>query len=1042
MIYKSLLSTLLSLFFFSTVWAQETKIYTHTSKAYQNARSHFEQGNYTLAQKTFGDFIAQLQQPITDEQEIQRVVSRYHIALCARKLNSPDTEYLFTQFIDEEDYDKYNSQAYYHLGQIYFAKKRYRNAIAAFESISLDDLSGAERAEFYFQNAYANFVSKNIKKAKQLFGRIINVRNQYYYDANYYYGVIGFFDRDLESALASFKKIEKNKKYSRAIPYYISLIYFFRKESDQLLRYAAPKAKQENIKYRKELNQLVGQTYFNRQKFQEALPFLEYYVNNSNKVSKNDVYQLAFTEYRVGKYNDAIKNFRELNALNELMGQNALYHLADCYLRTNQKAKARNAFAEAARYNFDATIQEVSYFNYAKLSYELGFNNVALSSLQNFINGYPRSKYSVEARSYLSTIFESSKNYQEALDVLETIPNKTPQLQRTQQRAAYYRAVELFKEMRFQEAMGLFDQAIQNAKDPQIVAMCHFWKGDIFYRRMQYETAIGAMTAYLRGSNNQYISDKINPATANYTIAYSLYKLKQFNQAKTAFDRAVTSAQGNVRYASQGSVIRQIYPDALLRSGDCNFLLRNYPNALTRYNQVIQGNMPDADYAYYQKGILQGLQGNEREKIATLSKLLQMQSDSPYGDDALLQIALSHVNLNNKQAAIDAHERLRAQYPNSPYIPQSLTYQGLIFFNMNQYKRALQKYDEVIQKYPYTPQSQEALAGIKDVYFAKGDAQGYGKHIRKYPGVEFSNAAEDSLTFEIAETYYNKGDCNNAVQSLNRYLSNFPRGVYALYAHHYRGMCLYSQEKYLQAGSDFDYIIDRYPNLFYEKALDRGARISFFKKKDYEESYQRFKQLAAITKDKTLRAEALRGLVKCSYLTKRYAETQTYSQKLLQFPRANDQDKIDAHFYKGMAAYESGNTNGALSDFQQVANLTDNEQGAQVRYLTALIFFERGDLNASEKACRRTYNETSAHEEWTVKAFRLLAEIYVLRDELFQAKATLKSILDNYEKEDQLKRETRERLREIEAKEEANSKIELRPAAATPGNDYLEMEPE
>ncbi len=1040
MIYKSLLPILLTLIITCTSWAQETNIYTHQSKSYQDALLHFDQGNYTLAQKTFTDFIAQLDQPITKQLEIKRVISRYHVALCARKLKSPDAEYLFTQFIEQEDYDKYNSQAYYHLGQIYFEKKRYRNAIAAFESISLDDLSGPQRAEYYFQNAYANFVSKNIKKAKQLFGRIINVRNQYYYDANYYYGVIGFFDRDLDSALSSFKKIEKNKKYARAIPYYISLIYFFRKESDQLLRYAAPKAKQENIKYRKELNQLVGQTYFNRQKFQEALPFLEYYVNSSGKVAKDDIYQLAFTQYRVGRYNDAIKNFRELNALNELMGQNALYHLADCYLRTNQKEKARNAFNEAARYQFDRTIQEVSAFNYAKLSYELGFNNVALSSLQGFLNSYPSSKYSVEARSYLSTLFESSKNYEEALQVLETIPNKSPQLQRTQQRAAYYRAVQLFKEMRFQEAMGLFDQAIQNPKDPQIAAMSHFWKGDIYYRRMQYETAIGAMAAYLKSSGNRYISDKVNPATANYTIGYSLYKIKRFNEAKSAFDRAVSSAQGNVQYASQGSMIRQVYPDALLRSGDCNFLLRNYPNALTRYNQVIQGNMPNSDYAYYQKGILEGLQGNEQAKIATLSRLLQMQGDSPYGDDALYQIALSHVNLNNKQAAIDAHERLRSQYPNSQYAPQSLTNQGLIYFNMNKYNLALQKYDEVLKTYPYSPESQEALAGIKDVYFAKGDAQGYGKHIRKYPGVEFSNAAEDSLTFEIAETHYNNGDCNNAIQSLNRYLSNFPKGVYALYAHHYRGMCLYSQEKYLQAGKDFDFIIDRYPNLFYEKALDRGARISFFMKKDYEESYKRFKQLAAITKDKTLRAESLRGLVKCSYLTKRYAETQSYSQKLLQYPQATDQDKIDGHFYKGMAAYESGNTNVALSEFKQVAQLTDNEQGAQVRYLTALIYFERGDLEASEEACRLTYNETSAHEEWTVKSFRLLAEIYVLRDELFQAKATLKSILDNYEKEDQLKRETRERLREIEAKEEANSKIELRPAAGN--TDYLEMEPE
>ena len=49
-----------------------------------------------------------------------------------------------------------------------------------------------------------------------------------------------------------------------------------------------------------------------------------------------------------------------------------MYLLRDCYLRTNQKANARNAFQFCAYNSSNKKQQEISLFNYAKLSYELG----------------------------------------------------------------------------------------------------------------------------------------------------------------------------------------------------------------------------------------------------------------------------------------------------------------------------------------------------------------------------------------------------------------------------------------------------------------------------------------------------------------------------------------------------------------------------------------------------------------------------------------------------------------------------------------------
>jgi len=62
---------------------------------------------------------------------------------------------------------------------------------------------------------------------------------------------------------------------------------------------------------------------------------------------------LAFTQYQVGQYGAAVRNFEELTILDEEIAQVALYSLADCYLKTNQKEKARNAYSAASLMDYD-----------------------------------------------------------------------------------------------------------------------------------------------------------------------------------------------------------------------------------------------------------------------------------------------------------------------------------------------------------------------------------------------------------------------------------------------------------------------------------------------------------------------------------------------------------------------------------------------------------------------------------------------------------------------------------------------------------------
>ena len=959
--------------------------------------------------------------------------------MCAYKLGHPNVETLFVDFIaNYEDGGYFRNMANYYLGQMYFAKRKYRDAIAAFKQVDTDYLSEAEYAEFYFEMAYSHFTSKKFSQAKKMFAKIINTYNQYYFDANYYYGILSFFDKDYDQALSSFQRIEKNKRYDKYMPYYITLIDYDQSQYDDLLAYAAPKAKVSGLKNQKEINHIVGQTLFNRKQFQEALPYLEFYVEKSRKVRKEDVFQLGFTQYQIGRYNDAIKNFTQLNTLTDSIGQNAMYHLADSYLKTNQKQEARNAFDLASRLDADKTITEVATFSYAKLSYELGYHSQAISTLRNFITDYPNSNYNTEARFLLSNIFETTQNYKDALELIESINDKTPQLLTTYQRIAYYRGVEFFNDHRYEEANRLFNKALKYDYDKNVVALCHFWKGDMAYRQKRYDESFASMEAFLSTSGGQNQTANASIANANYTMGYSLFKQKEYTDALPYFDKVAANLDGNAALLDNQTASSQLYPDAILRNGDCHFMLKQYAQALKQYDNIIKYKLTGSDYAFYQKGMLQGLLGEYGKKIDNLQLLIKKHPKSLYADDAYYQMALTQVAMEDYKAALETHRKLIDKYKESEYVRKSLVNSGLIHYNLGNHDKAIQYYEKVMRQFPKSAEAQEAVAGVRDVYVSKGDADGYASFVKKFPGLKFTTTAKDSLTYQIAENYYTKGDCENATKEFTKYLMDFKKGAFAIYAHYYRGQCLYSKQEYKKAGKDYDYIINEGANLFTEQALDKGARIALYVDKDYAKAYEYFTKLYEISSRKELIIESLRGLVKSSYYLGKTKDLDKYGKLLVENPDATPDDILDMHYYTAILAYKQDKYDKATQNFEQVAKKTTNLKGAQSRYYMAEILFIKKKYKDSKDMCYRVINETASQEYWVVKSFILLSDIFKIQNDIFQAKATLKSIIENYEPEDEVKKEARQKLAKLEQQEAANSKIKEDAGK----DDYLEMQEE
>src|SRR5690606_93218 len=119
---------------------------------------------------------------------------------------------------------------------------------------------------------------------------------------------------------------------------------------------------------------------------------------------------------------------------------------------------------------------------------------------------------------------------------------------------------------------------------------------------------------------------------ANYALAYAAFEHEDYSKAARYF----------ARFLQGGEKDQKTINDATLRLADSYFVLKDYGTALGYYNRIINGNSASEDYAVFQRGMIQGLQGMNDEKIATHQLLLQEFPRSNYADDAGFEIAYTY----------------------------------------------------------------------------------------------------------------------------------------------------------------------------------------------------------------------------------------------------------------------------------------------------------------------------------------------------------------------------------------------------------------
>lgn len=995
-------------------FSQANYFITDPRKKFKEAEELFIKGEYSLAYPLLKPLLDEYPENTKSSHAYLNQDVEYYYIVCELKLNQPVAEDAAKRFINAANNEPRQQLMSFHLAQYYFVRNDFARAVVYYERAGYNNLSNEQIADAKFELAYSYFKTGQYNSAKPLFDEIHQLpSNKYYYDANYYYGYLSFRDHDYKNALASFQKVESIPKYRGMVPFYIAQIYYFQGNKEEVLRYGESKLEQNDIADRKDLNLLLGQIYFEKKEFAKALPLLKAYVESSTKVTKEVMYELSYCYYNANDVEKAIEGFRQLSNEKDSLGQNSMYLLGDLYLRTGQKENARNAFLYSSDNNSNRKQQEISRFNYAKLSYELGYQDVALSSLNKFLDLYPQSVYANEAKEIIINLLANTNNYAEALSLYQSFGQPTPTMKRIYPKILFGRATEYINGQQLNEADDLLTKVINDPDAGPVLPFAYFWKAEVAYRLNHYDEAIKFMNNYIQYGG---IQGEANPSDAHYVLGYSYLNLENYSQALANFKQvapAITSGSSSLQQ------------DAYVRTADSYFMMKNYSTAKNMYQNVIDNGLAQSDYALYQVALINGI-NNPAAKIKTFNTLTERYPQSDLVAESYMQIANAYMVQENFRDAIPyLNKILNIKSATSQY-PKVYLKLGLANYNLNNNSEALQDYQKLVSLYPQSDEANEALDNMKNIYVEMGKPNDYVAFVQK-TGKVISISEADSLTFAAAELQYSNNDCAAAITSLNNYLAKYPQGAYTLKANFYKSECYSKNKDWQNAVAGYAAVLNEGNSPYAERAAYAVARIYYFELKDYAQSKTYFSKLLelATTPENTL--EALRGLVRSYYQTKDFAQANNIAKELLTKKGISTDDKAIANLVLGKSLQVNNQCEDAIKAFKEVSAVNKSEWGAEARYETANCYYTLNQLSTAEKAALTVIKVTGSYDYWVAKAYILLGDIYLKEKDYFNAKATYKSVADNATIPE-LKTEAQTKLDAAIAEEQQNSKVETAPS--------------
>jgi tetratricopeptide (TPR) repeat protein/S1-C subfamily serine protease len=380
-----------------------------------------------------------------------------------------------------------------------------------------------------------------------------------------------------------------------------------------------------------------------------------------------------------------------------------------------------------------------------------------------------------------------------------------------------------------------------------------------------------------------------------------------------------------------------------LNYGNQLWRIGRFDQAIAAFEQTIQLN-PNSHYAYYGKGLVFGMQGENRQAKDAYQQATKL---APDFYPAWLWLGRILVDLKQYPQALNAYDQAIQLSPKDfvPYVKR-----GDVLSELKRYSEAISSFNQAIeiQPHPWAYSSrglaykqlenyQEAIADYNQALkLNPNDARAYNNRGNTYGKLkEYQAAIADynqalKLNPNDAEAYYNRGNTYGKLKDYQAAIADYTKALgldpnLAL-AYYYRGRTYGKLKDYQAANADYNQALKLNPN---DADAYFNRSVTYFALKNYQAGTNDCQKAAQLYQQQG-NTEGYQKTQQLLKLAQGQEGEKNYPSEIDDLNQAIQLNPSDAEAYnnRGLAYLELKDYQAAIADFNQALEINPNSANA------------------------------------------------------------------------------------------------------------------
>ncbi len=870
----------------------------------------------------------------------------------------------------------------YHLGEYFFYQKDTTKSQQYLAEISPKELSSQDAASYGFLYGVIQLNSDNYQNAKNLFKYSRSSGFEGLDKLDYYEAFSDYHLGNRKESLTGFEKVKDSEEFGNSSKFFIAKMRLENGEVDEVIDLAKGELSEDRSVTNSGFYQLIGEAYAQKNEIAKADAFFERAIElHPKKPTAALYYQAGVAKFKIGNEDQAIEYLTESGIQGGEYAQLSALQLGRLHLKKKQYEAALAAYIEASA-SKNSEIKEEAYFHAATLNAELEQYSQVINYADDYLENFSSSPRAVDIQNLIAQSYLKTSNYDLAISHLKQAGNTTPIQQEVYQKVTYQKAIVSFNDGDFQTAQQWFGESLKYVPDQVLKDQSHYHLGEISMRINRYDEAIGH---YRRQSHLDALS--------HYGIGYARYNKEDYAGAIANFREARNSSDKNIRQ------------DASARLADCLYATKSYRQALDLYNQLLSDVR--SPYVLFQKGMTQKNLGRGDEAIGTFKKVF---NSNKYGAEARFQSGMIHFEAARFTNAESFFTQVIDNHANTVFVVQAILNRGISRKNSGELDKARQDYETILDNYIDDKEALNAILGLQELEQAGLSIPKLGGYIDRYKSVNPESGSLALVEFESAKRKYFDFAYAQAAPAFEAFLKDYPKSGNRTEAKYYLADSYYRIGDFEKAQPVFNELkVIR--NQFTGRILNRLGEINSKLEKDQAaiDAYQLLIDLNLTPKDNY---NALQGLMMHYFKNEAFNDAIRMADGIIAANWKPINGEREAIVLKARSSFLKGDLSLSKSSYESLSKGND-AYAAEANYYLGLIAYEETDYKLSLDLLFDLNANFGSYTEWVDKSYLLISKNYIGLEELFQAKATLRSIIEHAKNED-VKDEAKVLLNEIE----------------------------